>query len=261
MAQLMPPAGVSVSVQHDDGSPVSGATVIVQRAGVGALYIGTTDGRGVYGVRFAADSGQYAVVVRKVGQVQVTTPIRVVSGVIDSIVVTLQSSPVALDTVRVVADPARQDAYLLRASELAGSSRTLYDAFDAISKLKPDMLGDRGRNCATAQNLWINGTRVFFLHHAVSAVRVTQPSLAGAGTNTAPAARLAPRAASGSAAPTIKDYLRSVKSEDIADIRYVNCWDTSMPDVGTNDAIYITLKPGVNWDWKTGSHPSAAGSP
>ncbi len=260
-AQSMPSAGVSVSVRREDGSPVNGATVIVQRAGVGALYIGTTDDLGAYTVRFAADSGQYAVVARKIGLIPVTTPVRVVSGVIDSIIVTLQSSTVALDTVRVVADAARQGAYLLRASNIASSSRTVYDAFDAMSKLQPDMLGDRGRNCQTAQNLWINGTRVFFLHHAVSAVRVTQPSLAAPGTNAAQTGRIAPRAASGSAAPTIKDYLRSVKSEDIAEIRYVNCWDTSMPDVGTNDAIYITLKPGVSWDLKNGSHPSAIPSP
>jgi hypothetical protein len=54
--------------------------------------------------------------------------------------------------------------------------------------------------------------------------------------------------------PVVDSVLASIRSEHLAEVRYVNCWDTSMSGLGTNNAIYIVLKPGIAWDWGRGSH-------
>ena len=58
--------------------------------------------------------------------------------------------------------------------------------------------------------------------------------------------------------PAVDSVLASIRAEHIAQIRLVNCWDTSLPGVGANNALYVVLKQGVDWDWKRGSFVAAS---
>jgi hypothetical protein len=51
----------------------------------------------------------------------------------------------------------------------------------------------------------------------------------------------------------VDSVLASVRAEHLQEIRLVNCWDTSLPGVGAKNALYVALKPGVDWNWKVGS--------
>ena len=46
-----------------------------------------------------------------------------------------------------------------------------------------------------------------------------------------------------------------IHSEHIAEVRYVDCFDKSMPGLPQLPwgALYVTLKPGIDWNLKRGS--------
>jgi len=159
--------------------------------------------------------------------------------------VVLEQLSVSLDTVRTEADRLASKNYLLNGRDITQSSRPIYDAFDAVRKLRPNMLGDRGRLCPHVSNVWINGRRVFW-NAALLTRRVYTDPAPGSRSVSPPRSRV-------SAGPDADSVLRTIKAEHIDEIRYVNCWDTSMPQLGTNDALFITLKPGIDWNWKLGS--------
>ena len=47
-----------------------------------------------------------------------------------------------------------------------------------------------------------------------------------------------------------------VEDEHIAELRYVNCRDGSIPGLPARPwaSVYVVLKPGIAWDVKTGTH-------
>jgi hypothetical protein len=45
-----------------------------------------------------------------------------------------------------------------------------------------------------------------------------------------------------------------INPEHIAEVRYLDCWDTSVPGIGGQRALFITLKPGISFDRKRGSY-------
>jgi hypothetical protein len=131
----------------------------------------------------------------------------------------------------------KRSDYFLDSAEIAHSKRAIYDALDAVLKLRPYMLydWDRCRN-ETVQNVWINGRRVLFM----------------AGRTPIPRPVRAARLRAGEP-PAVDSVLATIKSEHVAELRLVNCWDHSLPGMGMSDAIFVTLKPGVSWDWNRGT--------
>lgn len=242
-------AVVRVSVTSRDGMPLSGADVVIAWAAQGLLS-GVTDERGRFDFSLTTDTGAYSVIARKIGFAAGTRLINPVAGQSLDITIVLSSVALSLDTVRTIAEQLRSKNYRIDAADIAGDHRAIYDAYDAALKLRPNMLGDRGRLCPSVAYVWINGRRVFWKSPPSPMARRVYTSPAPTSRIVAPSTH-----AAGGAAPTVPDFLRSVKSEDIAEMRYVNCWDTSMPELGTNNALFITLKPGIAWDWKNGSHP------
>jgi hypothetical protein len=68
------------------------------------------------------------------------------------------------------------------------------------------------------------------------------------------------RAKKTTAEPDAMDTVLSwIHPEHVAEMRYANCWDTSMPEIGTNDALYIVLKPGVKFGWGRGTYVDSGG--
>jgi hypothetical protein len=157
-------------------------------------------------------------------------------------IVLLQPTAARLDEVRVDAGVLRsKQNYFISGDDIARSSRGLFDALDVVKKLRPEMRGDANRLCPNTNKLWINGRRVYFDATGNGVVGRLKRS---------PFPRY----------NTLDTVLASIKSEHVAEMRYINCWDTP-PDGLQQDAIYIVLRPGVEWDWKHGSFVGSTARP
>ena len=234
-------AVIQVIVTQDNGAPIAEANLLLRRAGGVDPLVGTTDAGGKHAFVIEVDTGRYTLVVRKVGYVGATRNVpTLVTGQTIAMTIVLVHLPMTLDTVRSLADIKK---YRLDAADIAASSRVIDNALDAIRKLNRDMLGDGGRQCPMVDNVWINGKRVFFV--------VRGPKGIGGGTVHISAPQIASALAGSNPLPV----LASVKSEHIEQMTYVNCWDRSMGShMGADDALHITLKPGIAWNWKFGSY-------
>ena len=250
--QTAPPAIVRVRVIQPNSASVSGADIAVIRDAAQAILLGKSDSVGRYIFRIDVDSGRkYSLAARKIGFALATAPIRIAAGdTLDVDVEMEHSSATELPSVRVVGRP---NDHFLDATEIAHSKRAIYDAFDAVRKLRPDMLGDRDR-CPLeppTNNVWVNGRRVMFMAENLTPFyRFGAPrSLSRAGLAAVP--HIAARQRIG--LPATDSTLASVKAKHIDQIRWVDCNDHSLPGMGTSNAILITLKPGVGWDYARGS--------
>jgi hypothetical protein len=243
---------IRLTVQDSAGVPIPDADIVLSHGKLGAIEIGRSDAAGRCTFIGQYEHGEYAVSARRIGYVGSSSSFTL-NATVASVALVLHHIAPTLDTVRVEANVPRSKDYFLDAASIAASSRVIDNAADALHKLRPNMLGDRARQCPLAQNLWINGRRVFFGKTLAGWSYREHPTVAEG--NSSPTGRVVfARPSGGSRGVSIGKYLESIKAEHIADIRYVNCWDTSMPEIGTNDAIYVVLKPGVEWDWQNGSH-------
>jgi len=221
-----------IRVVADSGSvPVVAAEVTLAAADGRIVARGATDDRGE--ARLVIDDStitRLILNVRRIGYIasrqEIVAPFNVR--------VLLHATAARLDEVRVDAEVLRsKQNYFISGDEIAQSNRGLFDALDVVKKLRPEMRGDENRLCPNTNKLWINGRRIYF-----------------DATNNANVGRLKrvpfPRY------NTLDTLLRSIKSEHVAEMRYINCWDKP-PEGLQQDAIYIVLKTGVEWDWKHGS--------
>jgi carboxypeptidase family protein len=241
-------AVVRVVVRQSDGAAVPDADVVVFRDGTGAIAAARSDSGGVRSLTVEVDdTSRYSLVVRKIGFARVARPLALRPGDTVPIAVVLERTPEAdLPAVKV---ETRGRSYRLTAAEIAQSGRNFVDAFDLLRKFRPEMLGDRAR-CPKepTRNVWVNGKRVWWTlrqGNAVTPARSANSRVHVIGS---------PFGGAGPIDDVIESVLRTIKIEHIAEIRYVNCWDTAFPENGMNNAVFIDLKPGVGWDWKNGSH-------
>jgi hypothetical protein len=231
---------IQVRVVGPDSVALPGVNVAISRSRVGAILIGTTDGTGTRLFLVDVERDSYKVLARRPGFHHVEE--RLTIGSSDTIPVVLQLNPAGRTDLAAMRIEARPSNYLLTSEQIARSNRTIRDAFEALNKLRPRMLYDRDRcKAEKVSNVWINGRRVLWM--AWNAIIAPPPA-------TLADQRAAARR-QGSAA--IDSTLSTVRSEHLQEIRLVNCWDTSLPGVGSKNALYITLKPGIDWDWKRGS--------
>jgi hypothetical protein len=244
-AQPPPPVRsvlVRVTVVGADGSGLPDVNVAISRSEVGAILSGRTNGSGLHSFHVPVLPGAYRALARRLGFAPAETAFEF--GTTDTILVALrlQAAP-ATQLAPVVVEASRSN-YVLAGSQIAASGRPIRDAFEALRKLRPYMLfdGDRCRH-EVVDNVWINGRRVLFMASQV-------PVLGARSVRTAGGVRVS---TSGGEPPAIDSVLASIRAEHVEEIRLVNCWDTSLPGVGSNNALYVTLKPGIDWDWKRGS--------
>jgi hypothetical protein len=242
---------VRVTVVGNDGAGLAGVNLAISRQSVGAILSGRTNDSGVSVFRIAIEPGDYAVLARRPGFAPVDTALTFDRS--DTVVVVLrlqQAPPTQLAPVTIEAS---RSNYVLDASQIAASRRPIRDALEALRKLRPSMLHDRDR-CRTdpVDNVWVNGRRVLFMASQTPIFEAR--SSVGAGSKVATV-----RKRQGEP-PAVDSVLASIRAEHISQIRLVNCWDTSLPGVGANNALYVSLKPGVDWDWKRGSFVADSGS-
>ena len=236
---------VVVTVSTPAGTPIPAVDLAISKAPIGAILAKRTNDAGLATFLVERSSVRHLVLARKFGWTPTERLVELANA--DSIRVRLQLDPAPADLQGVVVE-AKAPYYLLLESEIAASKRPVRDALEALQKLKPSMLYDRDR-CPgeVVDNVWINGRRVLFMAS-------NTPILGGRSSRTIGNVRVRTQGGrAGAEPPAVDSVLASIRAEHVQDIRLVNCWDTSLPGVGSNNALYVSLKPGVDWDWKRGS--------
>lgn len=237
---------IHVAVVGSDGLALRDVNVAVSRAQIGALLAGRTNDSGLHVFKAILQPGAYMLLARRPGFSAGEARFDV--GESDSVSVTVRLTASAATDLAPVVVEARRSNYVLTRADMIASGRQIRDAFEALRKLKPSMLYDKDRcRAEVVDNVWINGRRVLFMAKQVSAFGTGASRTVGAMrvTTTGRGARSEP--------PAVDSVLASIRAEHVEEIRLVNCWDTSLPGMGANNALYVALKPGIDWDWKRGS--------
>jgi hypothetical protein len=234
-------AFVRVTAHDSSGAPVPGAEITV-RSGLKDVVARTTtddDGRGFIRLQ-TKDSSDFQLSMRKIGYARGDRFFSV--GPRDTTEVSIivpRPSTNTLEKVTVTADRlSRYNRYDLYADEIENTDGWMDNGWEVVKRLRPVMLTSRG-GCATgAQEVWVNGKRIRLPLYptglAAARARVGVPSRARF-----------------SYAPV--SVLSEIAPEHIAEIHYHDCFDHSMAVVGSNDAIFIVLKPGVMYEENVGS--------
>lgn len=240
-AQQTNRAFVKVTAHDSSGAPIVGAEITVRSGLKDVIAQTTTDsvGHGLISVP-AKDSTDFQLTMRKIGYVRGDRFFAV--GPHDTTVVNVivpRPSANTLDAVKVTASRVNKfDTYDLTSDEIENADGWLGNGWEVIKKLRPVMLTSRG-GCATgAQEVWVNGKRIRLPLYP------TGLAAARARVGVPPRARF-------SYVPV--SVLSEIAPEHIAEIHYHDCFDHSMAAVGSNDAIFVVLKPGVIYQEGTGS--------
>ena len=132
----------------------------------------------------------------------------------------------------------KRASYHLDADQIDSANVFADNAWELIKRMRPDMLTSRG-GCATgAREVWVNGKRIRLPLYP------TGMAAARAFVGVPPRARF-------SYVPV--SVMSDIAPEHILEINYHDCFDTSMAAVGSVDAIFIVLKPGVVYQQDVGS--------
>jgi len=259
------PARVEVLVRDSAGAPVGGSEVSVVQGLNVARAMGSTDDRGRVSLTIAdvaSAHDDYQLVVRKIGFARTEKFFRFQRDTM-SFDVSLRRVPQELAPVVVTAEEdLKRKSYHIDAEAIANSDRVLIDATDILAKLRPDMIC--GRSCspmagvaartrnpvracpglALSQptkcpvndapvspntNVWVNGKRL----------RIVIPDEMAMARQTGVLAGLM---------PGTMTVLSEIKPEHIAEMTYVDEFDTSIPKIGAQGGLFIVLKDGVVYE-------------
>lgn len=227
------PINIRLDVRDSSGRALSGVSVSISVQGL--VSRGVTNDSGAIALRMAR-SDRYSVSIRKVGYAPINSSVVTTADTAVRLVMVHVADN--LDTVRVLAEQtARQRAYHIAADEIAQSSRVLIDGFDIVSKLRPDIAWGRGF-CGGAANIWVNG-------------RWIPPELVA--TNDIANARANRGNAEGRVSRTVLYVMSEIKPEHIDELTYHDCHDQSVGGLHGEAALFVILKPGVEFDPGRGS--------
>jgi hypothetical protein len=236
---------VRVLVTDSSRSPLGGAVVTVIRDGAGLVQFGRTDAEGRATFALQRDDGSYRVAARQLGYSQAAS--QPLTTTIDTILVTLilvRLPPARLDTVRVAERPltlAKQP--FVGADEIAHDTRSVLSLRDVVLELRPDIDYQAYRCMRVAPRIPIS-------RGGIPRSRIRRSR----GVPDPPSARVY---VNGVWVEPEDDPWNSIHADHIAELRYVNCNDRSIPGLPSSPfaSIYVVLKPGIEWDIKGGSHP------
>jgi hypothetical protein len=234
-------AVVRISARDTSGTPVQRAELTVVHGLRDVVARGTTDeeGQSTIVVPDVKDSSDYQVVMRRIGYPRTDRFFSV--GPRDTakieLVVARQQATLPAVKVTAEADVVRK-SYFLDADDIANSEWHFINGWDVLKRLRPDMLTSRG-GCETgAQEIWVNGKRIRLPLRPTGMARAT--AMVGV-----------PARARFTYPPV--SVLSEIEPEHIASITYHDCFDHSMAAVGSVNAVFVVLKPGVVYQENVGS--------
>jgi hypothetical protein len=227
---------IIVHVADSASAPLAGFEVAVLRGLRMTLAPGMTDDSGRAAFTIAHDTGAYEVFSRRLGYARASRFVRTRRGDTVAVTLTMVPVPARLDAVRVTArEDAKRKSYFIDADAIAASNRRLTSALDVILELRPDMIGSRAgwRACPPLTNVWINGRRVITL-----GIQVDPLLLHRRATGT-----IAHQRVSGA----VLTLLSQIRPEHIEELSYRDCYDRGIGKVGDENAVFIVLKPGIEY--------------
>ncbi len=249
---------VRVRVVDTARAPIAGAEVSIVRELKTQLASGLTDGLGTRDLRVPRSDGEYQIVVRRIGYQRTERFFaRPVSDTV-AVQIDLHRAVQELAPVKVTEQEDRtRRHYHLEADEIASSDRPLYDATDVLAKIRPEMMGNS--DCALA-NVWVNGQRVIYPPPNEMALArrghppapPPPPTLVFQGDGSS--GRAMPASPAQRVAEDPWSALAAIKPEHILEINYIDCYIYDpVHKKGSDDAVYIALKPGIGYDPGRGS--------
>jgi hypothetical protein len=132
----------------------------------------------------------------------------------------------------------KRASYHLDADDIEKADLPLDNTWEVIKRLRPDILTSRG-GCETGvQEVWVNGKRIRL------PLRPTGLAAVRARVGVPSRARF-------SYIPV--SVLSDIAPEHIQEIDYHDCFDASMAAVGSVNALFVVLKPGVVYQQDVGS--------
>lgn len=257
-ARAQEPAARVVRVRLADGVsglPVSGAEVSVVRGLRRVVAQALTDDGGQRVLTVPGDTGEYQVVVRKIGYRRADRffPATGREPLILLFSMTRIAQPLAAVAVNAKADAARK-SYYIDNEEIANSDRPLFTSVDIIEKLRPDMIwgrGGPGGPCGKISSVFVNGRRI---------LQAPFGGIVAASARALPAPRM--RTSAGRTVQVDKyrvtgmpaEILSVIKPEHIAEMTYNDCFEKSAQVNRGGNAVFIILKPGVGYSYEDGSY-------
>jgi hypothetical protein len=242
---------VRVRVADTANVPVAGAEVSVVQGLNDARASGITDARGSKMLRIARTSDAIEIVARRIGYQRASTFLTPRSDTV-AVSLTLTRATQTLAPVRVTErEDVKRKAYHADADEIEHSKRLIMDGYDVLTKMKPDILNGRAPGCGVAY-VWVNGKWIWDAPPNVIAEMRAGQAASRTPHNRASLPMGAPSRPRGVA--SVVDILSSIKAEHIAEMNYLDCFDTSMPGLHASSALYVVLKTGIGYDPKIGSY-------
>ena len=240
-AQTQRPTILRVVATDSSGAPVIAAELTVVRGLRDVVARGSTDslGHATFVVADVKDTTDLQVVMRKIGYARGERFFAAAPHDTVFVGIMVPRPLTTLAPVRVTAQAdLKRKSYYLDADDIAKSDIPFTDAWDVVKRLRPDILTSRG-GCATGvQDVWVNGERI----------RLPLPPI---GMAAARARVGAPPRARFSYVPV--SVLSDIAPEHIEEMTYHDCFDSSMAAVGSVNALFVVLKPGVTYVQDVGS--------
>lgn len=239
-AQSTTRAFVRVTAKDSSGAPIPAAELTVTHGLHDVIARGTTDETGHGVLSFdAKDSVDLQVTMRKIGYRRGDRFFDAGPRDTASVTITVgrpKTTELAAVNVTAKANP-RFTSYHLDADDIDKADIPLFDGWDVVKKLRPDMLTGRG-GCGTGvQEVWVNGKHIRLTLEPTPMVR------ARARVGAPPSARFG-------YVPLV--VLSEIAPEHIQELIYKDCFD-QVAMVGATNAVFVVLKPGVVYQQDVGS--------
>ncbi len=239
---------VQVTARDSSGAPIANAELAVMRGLHDVLAHANTDstGHGTLTVDDLRDSTDLQVVMRKIGYQRGDRFFTALPH--DSVALKIVVGPVPAKLAAMEVNAStdlKWKSYHLDADDIANAGMPLSDGWDVVKRLRPDILTSRG-GCATGvQEVWINGKRIVLPLLPIGMAKARE--------------RIGvPARARFSYVPV--SVLSDIPPEHIQEMTYHDCFDSSMAAVGSVNALFVTLKPGVAYVQDVGSFVIDSGS-
>ena len=223
---------------------------------------GTTDAAGRVSLSIPDASGDYQISVRKIGYTRGDHFFHAASAPSSVDVVMRQPVRIAQRVQVTEQGNVKKRSYFIDADEIAQHADILFDASDILRKLRPDMIC--GRNCSPGSGE--NIARVRTPTRACPGLAFSQPRRCAA--NTAPpslatnawvngvwirtigyedqsSCQIGHRGMLAGLSAGTMEVLCDIQPEHVAQMTYVDDYDTTIGKIGSNNALFIVLKPGI----------------
>jgi len=240
-AQSSQRALVRVTARDSTGAAIPSAELTVTRGLHDIIAHGSTDdgGHAVLPVD-VSETEDLQVTMRKIGYARGDRFFGIAPHGTADVAITVARRPAtSLAPVTVTAKrDFKWESYHLDADQIDSANVFATNSWELIKRMRPDMLTSRG-GCETgAVDVWVNGKRIRL------PLRPTGLARANAFVGAPPRTRV-------SYVPI--SVMSDIAPEHIQEINYHDCFDTSMAAVGSTNAIFIVLKPGVVYQQDVGS--------